>query len=102
MRHHFVSNKMFWSFVAIVFTLQATDIYLASQMLTPEIEFNPIARWVWASAGFWGLVAFKITALCIGFTAMAVVNHKNPRLAKYTMTILMVICALPLVLYALV
>lgn len=98
----FVSNKMFWTFIVVVLACQATDCYLAFHMLSPELEWNPIARFLWDNYGFGGLLLFKFTALAIGLTAMGFINNLAPQLAKWMMIIFMIICAIPLILYTLI
>ena len=52
-----------WLIYAIV---SLADLTLTCLYLSPELEANPIASWIWSKFGYLGITSFKILiVLCV-------------------------------------
>ena len=69
-----------WLIYAIV---SLADLTLTCLYLSPELEANPIASWIWSTFGYAGIISFKIfVVLCIIYPACRIIESKNPFAAK--------------------
>ena len=72
--------KKLWLAYAIV---SIADLVLTCLYLSPQLEANPIASWIWSNFGYAGIILFKIlTVSCLIYPACKKVERKRPDLAK--------------------
>ena len=72
--------RALWLLYAIV---SLADLTLTCLYLSPELEANPIASWIWSKFGYSGIISFKFLVLfCIVYPICRIIEKKNPLAAK--------------------
>lgn len=69
-----------WLIFAIV---SLADLTLTCLYLSPELEANPIASWIWSKFGYSGIISFKFLVLsCVVYPACKIIEGKSPLAAR--------------------
>ncbi len=77
--------RALWLLYAIV---SLADLTLTCLYLSPELEANPIASWIWSKFGYLGIVSFKfLVLLCIVYPICRMIQKKNPLAAKIVISL---------------
>ena len=72
--------RALWLLYAIV---SLADLILTCLYLSPQLEANPIASWIWSKFGYSGIISFKfLVLLCIVYPICRIIQKKNPLAAK--------------------
>ena len=86
-----------WLIYAIV---SLADLTLTCLYLSPELEANPIASWIWSTFGYFGLITFKILAItCIAYPCWRIVAIRSVKAAKFILYFGIVITSLTCLLF---
>ena len=84
-----------WCLYAIV---SVADLILTALFLDHKTEGNPIAAWVWASYGFYGVAVYKILAIKWGiFVPTTILHSKRPKLAEKVLKFGIIITSLTVI-----
>ena len=77
--------RALWLLYAIV---SLADLTLTCLYLSPELEANPIASWIWSKFGYSGIISFKfLVLLCIVYPICRTIEKKNPVAAKIVLSL---------------
>ena len=77
--------RALWLLYAIV---SLADLILTCLYLSPELEANPIASWIWSKFGYLGIISFKfLVLLCIVYPICRMIEKKNPLAAKIVLSL---------------
>jgi len=72
--------RALWLLYAIV---SLADLTLTCLYLSPELEANPIASWIWSKFGYLGIICFKfLIILCFVYPICKAIENRNPIVAK--------------------
>ena len=76
--------RALWFLYAIV---SLADLTLTCLYLSPELEANPIASWIWSKFGYLGIISFKfLVLLCLVYPICKMIENKNPFAAKMVLS----------------
>lgn len=76
--------RALWLIYAIV---SLADLTLTCLYLSPQLEANPIASWIWSKFGYLGIISFKFLVLfCIVYPICRMIESKNPLAAKIVLS----------------
>ena len=76
--------RALWLVYAIV---SLVDLTLTCLYLSPELEANPIASWIWSKFGYLGIISFKFLVLfCLVYPICRMIENQNPFAAKIVLS----------------
>jgi hypothetical protein len=68
------------------------DLFLTWWLLDAKYEGNPIAAWIWATFGFYGVIIYKVIAVTlILLVPLILVKNKRPHLAEIILQIAIIL-----------
>ena len=72
--------RALWLLYAIV---SLADLILTCLYLSPQLEANPIASWIWSKFGYLGIISFKfLIILCLVYPICSMIENRSPLAAK--------------------
>ena len=73
--------RYLWFIYAIV---SLADLILSGMFLSPSLEANPVASWIWSKFGYLGLITFKILLITfVAYPCCYVIQRHSIKVAKY-------------------
>lgn len=63
------------------------DLLVSYCILSPELEANPIMRWLWELYGYKAIVTYKLITTFVGLGVMIYAQDKFPKLVTIGLTI---------------
>ena len=77
--------QVLWLFYAIV---SLADLTLTCLYLSPELEANPIASWIWSKFGYSGIISFKFLVLsCVVYPICRMIEKRSALAAKIVLSL---------------
>jgi len=77
--------RALWLLYAIV---SLADLILTCLYLSPQLEANPIASWIWSKFGYLGIISFKfLIILCLVYPICSMIENRSPIAARIVLSL---------------